>query len=54
MSLMESASVAIVTKAGGDIGFQKVYVNIGNLVFTPLSGKMVDIISEYRGVTDYR
>ncbi|RXG56249.1 hypothetical protein Avbf_09910 [Armadillidium vulgare] len=49
-TLFESAVIAILTENDGDIGLQRVFGNIGQLVMTPISGSIIDKFADYKPV----
>ncbi|KAL7638051.1 UNVERIFIED_CONTAM: hypothetical protein RMT77_011676 [Armadillidium vulgare] len=53
-TLFESAVLTIVTEHNGDLGLQRIYGNIGQLVMTPISGSLIDHFSRLNNMEDYR
>ena len=51
--MFEGAAVAILRKHNGDFGFQRLYVNVGAIIMTPLTGMLIDYTSR-SGAEDYR
>ncbi|KAB7499373.1 hypothetical protein Anas_02311 [Armadillidium nasatum] len=53
LPLFEGATMAILQEQGGDIGLQRLYSNVGQVVMTPLSGALIDAFS-YDGLSNFR
>ena len=53
-TLFEGASLAIVTEVKGDLGLQRVFGVCGVMIFSPISGIMIDHFSIGRSIADYR
>ena len=53
-TLFEGASLAIVTKVKGDLGLQRIFGVCGVMIFSPISGIMIDHFSIGRSIADYR
>ena len=53
-NLFEGACLAIVTQIKGDLGVQRIFGLIGLMVFSPISGLLMDHFSIGRSIPDYR
>ncbi|XP_076043988.1 uncharacterized protein LOC143027029 isoform X2 [Oratosquilla oratoria] len=55
-TLFEGATLSVLKKHDGDYGLQRFWGYIGSMVFTPLSGWLIDYVSETDDIreTDYR
>ncbi|KAL7638047.1 UNVERIFIED_CONTAM: hypothetical protein RMT77_011672 [Armadillidium vulgare] len=49
-TLFESAVIAILTENDGDIGLQRVFGNLGQIVMAPISGILIDSFADYKPV----
>ena len=54
MVLFEGACLAIITRVKGDLGLQRIFGLIGLMVFSPVSGAMIDYFSDGLSIADYR
>ncbi|XP_042874834.1 major facilitator superfamily domain-containing protein 6-like isoform X2 [Penaeus japonicus] len=53
-TLFNGAAVAILQKHNGDYGLQRVYGSLGSIVLTPISGVLIDVVSDASGRQDFR
>ena len=54
MVLFEGACLAIISRVKGDLGLQRIFGLIGLMVFSPISGAMIDHFSVGESIPDYR
>ena len=54
MVLFEGAFLAVVTELKGDLGLQRVFGNIGIMIFSPISGILIEYFSQGHIISDYR
>ena len=52
-TLSNAAIVSIVKEHKGDFGFQQLYLYIGMVVFTPISGVLLDTFSGPNNMTNF-
>ncbi|XP_076041032.1 major facilitator superfamily domain-containing protein 6-like [Oratosquilla oratoria] len=53
-ALATGAIMAVLVEDNGDYGLQRLYLNLGSMLLTPLSGVLIDYASEVNGYPDYR
>ena len=53
-TMFEGAVLAIVNKVKGDLGFQRIFGLCGLIIFSPVSGALIDHFSIDRSIPDYR
>ncbi|XP_032528693.2 uncharacterized protein LOC116778779 [Danaus plexippus] len=53
-AMFEGAVIAIVRDQKADYGLQRVYGSLGGMIFSPLSGLLIDYASRGKGYTDFR
>ncbi|XP_076033185.1 major facilitator superfamily domain-containing protein 6-like protein A isoform X2 [Oratosquilla oratoria] len=54
LTMFSGAVMAVLVEKGGDYGLQRLYMNLGGVIFTPLSGRLIDFISSLHGEEDFR
>jgi len=54
MVLFEGAGLAVVMQYKGDLGLQRAFGVVGIMMFSPLSGALIDHFSVGRDIPDYR
>lgn len=54
MVLFEGASLAVVMQYKGDLGLQRAFGVIGLMIFSPVSGALIDYFSSGQDIPDYR
>ncbi|XP_076033191.1 major facilitator superfamily domain-containing protein 6-like isoform X2 [Oratosquilla oratoria] len=54
LTMFSGAVMAVLVEKGGDYGLQRLYMNLGGVIFTPLSGMLIDSISASSGKEDFR
>ena len=53
-NLFEGACLAIVTQVKGDLGLQRIFGLVGLMIFSPISGVLMDHFSIGKSIPDYR
>jgi hypothetical protein len=53
-NLFEGACLVIVTQVKGDLGLQRIFGLVGLMIFSPISGVLMDHFSIGRSIPDYR
>ena len=54
MVLFEGACVAVVIEYKGDLGLQRMFGILGTMIFSPVSGALIDHFSVDKNIPDYR
>ena len=54
MVLFEGAFLAVVTELKGDLGLQRAFGNIGIMIFSPISGILIEHFSQGHIISDFR
>lgn len=52
-TLFDGAAMAILKEHKGEYGLQRLYGNVGAIVVTPISGVLIDVVSDMSGSQDY-
>lgn len=53
-TMFEGAVIASLREYKADYGLQRVYASIGGMISSPLSGWLIDYVSEGKGYNDFR
>jgi len=54
MVLFEGACLAVVIECKGDLGLQRMFGILGTMIFSPVSGALIDYYSQGQPTTDFR